>query len=162
MKKLLLALSLIFLFSSSALAAVENNPIDKAFAKHWLKVENTVQEKYLADRELTAWRNELDNAATILKKTFKFAEDKARVDNYVTTYKAAAKAASELEWLFWSNTDVPPSENRSSGTGAPGAMMRTESSILREAALGLIARCELGTETYKYIFVDDIPKNLLK
>ncbi len=159
MKKTLLFLALTLLFCTSAFAAkAPVNPIDKAFAKHYNKAVTMVETKYIIDQERTAWENELDNAAVALKGTYKFDEDKARVDNYVDAAKKTALAAGELQWLQWSNIDVPPSEYRSAGTGGPGAVLHTEAMAYRDAALYLISMYNVNTErpAYDYIFKDTI------
>jgi ABC-type enterochelin transport system substrate-binding protein len=91
-------LFLLVCFSNTAMAKnYTNNPIDKAFAQDLSEAMNTVEMNYVAEKYMDAWKAEMDNIAIVLKRRYTFAEDKARVDDYVAAYKNVADAAVYLE-----------------------------------------------------------------
>lgn len=131
----------------------KNNPINKAFDKDFEKAQNTVEINYVSEKYDEAWKAEMLNAANLIKKSYKFKEDRQRVDEYVALYDKLAKKAFDLAMLNWSDIDQPPGK-RGFGTGATGAAMGAEAQIYKQAALNLIIHFEgiAGENKYKFLY----------
>ena len=126
-------------WTASVAAAERDNPIDLAFGDRFDTARSTAEQNYVAEKYLTAWEEELANAALKMKTLYRFDEDKGRVDEYTAAYAKAADAAYMLEWLNWADREVQPPK-RSFGTGAPSASMLVKARIYRQATLNLIDR----------------------
>lgn len=143
---------LIFGFNIPAMAAgSEDNPIDRAFAKDFAEVISTVEMNYVAEKYLEAWQAEMRHAAAVLKGRYNFAEDRARVDTYVTAYEQVADAAVYLEWLNWSDTEQSPA-GRSFGTGAVSASLGAKAYIYKQATLNLLKMYQGHSAENPYLY----------
>lgn len=140
-------------FAQDTWAAMEkSNPINKAFDKDFEKAGNTVEINYVSEKYDEAWKAEMLYAASLIKKSYKFKEDRQRVDEYVALYDKLAKKAFDLAMLNWSDIDQPPGK-RGFGTGATGAAMGSEAQIYKQATLNLIIHYQGIGEEKKYKFL---------
>lgn len=115
-----------------------DNPIDQAFCNDFTQAIATVELNYVSEKYMKAWKNEMENAAAVVKQQYHFDEDKARIDTYTTAYEQVAAAAGSLEWLNWSDKNADP-KHRSFGTGAASASLLAKAKIYKQATLNLIA-----------------------
>ena len=130
----------------------KNNPINKAFDKDFEKANNTVEINYVSEKYDDAWKAEMLYVAGLIKKSYKFKEDRQRVDDYVALYDKLAKKAFDLAMLNWSDIDQPPGK-RGFGTGATGASIGAEAQIYKQATLNLIMHYQGIGEEKKYKFL---------
>jgi hypothetical protein len=125
-------------FTSTALAMEKDeNPIDKAFLKDRNEAMNTVEINYVVEKYAAAWKSEMYHVGASIKGKYQFAEDKARIDDYIEAYEKVADAAIYVEWLNWSDTGQEPMGRRF-GTGAAGASVSAKATIYKQATLNLI------------------------
>lgn len=131
-------------------------PIDKAFKKDFEIASSTVELNFLAEKYLEAWKQEWDNVINEIKKRYQFEEDKERVNKYKESYEEFVKAASEFEFLNWSDTSVESGDNRTFGTGAVSAMLMEEAALYKKQVLHLIDKyftSNYGSEQDPYNFI---------
>lgn len=157
MKKELICITLvgiILLFTVGVAEAdyEKSNPIDRAFAKDFEQASNTAEINYVAEAYLNAWKAELANVGMLIKKSYKFKEDRTRVDAFIASSRRLGRVAFDLEMLNWLDTSMPPAE-RSFGTGGPGAALGAEARIYKQAALHLISHYATPDEGKKYTFL---------
>jgi hypothetical protein len=131
----------------------KNNPINKAFEKDFEQAGNTAEINYVSEKYSEAWKAEMLHAAGLIKKSYKFKEDRQRVDEYVALCTKLASKAFDLAMLNWGDIDQPPG-NRNFGTGATGAGMGAQARIYKQAALNLIVHYEgtAGEKKYKFLY----------
>ncbi|MBU1105725.1 MAG: hypothetical protein KKB51_03570 [Candidatus Riflebacteria bacterium] len=130
-----------------------DNPIEKAFAKDFEMAQATAEINYVNEAYLEAWKAEMANVASVLKKSFTNKEDGKRVDDYVAAYNTLADKAFELEMLNWISDPEESVANRSFGTGATGGAMLAQGEIFQQATLNLIAHYQANPElVYTFIY----------
>ena len=64
-----------------------HNPIEKAFAKDFEMAQATAEINFVNEAYLDAWKAEMTNIVSVLKKSFTNSEDGKRVDEYAGAYK---------------------------------------------------------------------------
>ncbi len=129
-----------------------NNPVEKAFAKDFEMAQATVEINFVNEAYLEAWKAEMANIASVIKKSFTNKEDSKRVDDYVTAYNTLADKAFELEMLNWLSDPEEAGSERSFGTGATGGAMLAQAKIFKQATLNLITHYQSNPD-FAYIFI---------
>ena len=131
----------------------QDNPIDNAFAKDFEMAQASAEISYVGEAFQEAWKAELANVASAVKKSFTNKEDGKRVDDYLADYESLAKKAFDLEMLNWISDPAEPIATRSFGTGATGAAVLAEAKIYKQAALNLVEHYQTDPEkTYSFIY----------
>jgi len=138
---------------SQKIDLTRDNPIDRAFAKDFQTAQVTPEINYVNEEYLNAWKAEMSNVSTVVKKSFANAEDGKRVDEYVADYENLINKAFDLEMLNWISDPAESIASRSFGTGGPGAAMLAQGRIYKQATLNLIAHYEANPEVkYKFVY----------
>lgn len=130
-----------------------NNPIEKAFAKDFEMAQATAEINFVNEAYLDAWKAEMTNIVSVLKKSFTNSEDGKRVDEYAAAYNTLADKAFELEMLNWVSDPEEAGAERSFGTGATGGAMLAQAKIFKQATLNLIAHFQTNPDlAYTFIY----------
>ena len=130
-----------------------HNPIEKAFAKDFEMAQATAEINFVNEAYLDAWKAEMTNIVSVLKKSFTNSEDGKRVDEYAAAYNALADKAFELEMLNWVSDPEEAGAERSFGTGATGGAMLAQAKIFKQATLNLIAHYQANPDlAYTFIY----------
>ena len=130
-----------------------NNPIEKAFAKDFEMAQATAEINFVNEAYLEAWKAEMTNIVSVLKKSFTNSEDGKRVDEYAAAYNALAEKAFDLEMLNWVSDPEEAGAERSFGTGATGGAMLAQAKIFKQATLNLVTHYQANPDlVYTFIY----------
>ncbi|MGE5415623.1 MAG: hypothetical protein ACM3UZ_02440 [Acidobacteriota bacterium] len=122
----------------------DDNPIEEAFAHDFDIAYTTGEMNGAADAYADAWKQEMTNAAKLIRANYKYKEDSQIIDRFVYATFDMAEKNRDLERLNWTDNNEPPND-RWYGTGSTSADIMARAEIYKRSALTLIYHYEYLT-----------------
>lgn len=149
---LLLCLCALDVRALPLVADIEQNPIDAVFDRDLAQEMATPEIAFVAEACLEAWKAELEVVLRKIRGLYSHAGDRNRLEAYLKAYEHLGQVAFDLEMLNWIDDLQASPEERSVGTGGPGAATLALARVVRQEVLNLIDHLNRADPENPYVF----------